>query len=435
MATIRVAPTERHSPHLKTNGQSVLRAALTPRDETATKGGASSKVQDMSITDMEKALSAKPSRRIPEQVRDGHAPQTARALLEENRQLIQEKSERKALARKNSREFVERLLAQDRMTTEGDKAREIGRRHAQRELAQYYKAEIAEKEQAKASEYRSKVESGVEIQYFPFVEGETINKSREAKSAKMREEMRGFLNHQREKHPPRTDTLLAETSHEHNIRYGNSREGSVLPGDDVAPHMNRHPRFLSRAREHMSRRLHDAHVRKALEDKVLQTRAELESASQQREAERQQWEEGMQVNDALRYDLSQAKAMEKKKHAEILKSQMKERADREQRVHREQHADITGYYGPEEKELQETGLHREHCTELIKQMEVDNSRRCNSRNARLRQERRLIDNCMAEMLQDRSKERQKNVLHREVLTTTWKSQQKIKHAVDTLEGL
>lgn len=340
----------------------------------------------------------------------------------------------KDLARQDSRECFEKLLAQDRVSSEGDKARDIGRRQAQRELAQYYKAEIAQKEQKKAKEYSSKVQSGVEIQYFPFVEGETINKNREAKSAKMREEMRSFFDRQREQKPPRVDTLLAETSLEHQVRYGGGADGSVVPGDDVAPHMNRHPRFLSRAREHMSRRLHDAHVRQALEDKVLQTKQELEQLSARKQAEREQWEDGMQVNDALRTDVGQAKASERRKHADYLKSQMEERKRREQRDRDDWHSSVIGYYGPEEKELQGSDMHRDHCTDLIKQMEVDNMRRASSRNARLRQERRLIDNCMAEMSQDRAKEKQKQQLHKEVLTTTWKSQQKIKDAMKELQG-
>jgi len=197
--------------------------------------------------------------------------------------------------------------------------------------------------------------------------------------------------------------------------------------------MGRHPRFLSRAREHMSRRLHDVHVRKALEDKVEQTRAELEAQSRRRQAELRQWEEGMLVNDALRYDSSQAKATERRKHADFLRSQITERRGRQDQEHQDQHAEIAGYYGPEEKEVQDMGLHREHCSDLIKQMEVDKQRRSSSRNQRLRQERRLIDNCLAEMAQDRDKERHKTVQHREVLTTTWKSQQKIKRAIKNLD--
>jgi len=429
---------------LRGGGQSVLRAAATPREDIASSVPATHRgvvspaaAQGMSIGEMERSLAHRPTRRIPEQARDGHAPQTARALLEENRQLIQEKQERKALARKNSREFVEKLLAQDRLTTEGDRAKDIGRRHAQRELAQYYKAEIAEKERARAGKYRSKVDSGVEIQYFPFVEGETIDRRREEKSATMREEMRSFLGKQREKHPPRADSLLAETSLEHAVHYGgeDAAGGGALPGEDVAPHLTRHPRFLSRAQEHHSRRLHDAHVRKALEDKVMQTRQDLENLSRRRQAEHREWEEGMQVNDAVRADICNAKAAERKSHAAYLKQQMEERQHREQRDTSEKRAGVIGYYGPEEKELQGTELHQDHCAELIRQMDVDSRRRAESRGARLRQEQRLVDNGLAEMSRDRQKERLKNMLHREVLTTTWKSQQKIKQAMNQLDSL
>jgi len=444
MSARRAPASERASPHLLTSGHSVVRAVLTPREEPHASSAphthrgdtAGRRYQDMSIGEMEMALASRPCRRGVE-ARDGSGAQTERALLEDNRRLIQEKRERKALARQRSREVVEQMIDQDRRVSEGDKANAIGRRHMQRDLAEYYKAEIAEKEKAKANAYRLKVEGGVDAGFFPFVEGENVNKHREAKSIQVREEMRSFLDHQRAKRPPRTDALRAETSLEHPIKYGSGPEGdgSFLPGDEVAPHMNRHPRFLSRAREHMSRRLHDAHVRKALEDKVLHTQAELDMLTQRRQAEQRQFVEGMQVTDALRADISSAKAEERRRNADFLKSQMEERRDREERERYELHGDVIGYYGPEEKPVQGGEQHRDHCLGLIKQMEVDHVRRATDRDARLRQERRLVDNGLAEMSQDRAKERQKSMLHREVLTTTWKSQQKIKQTMKQLDRL
>lgn len=425
----------RPAPYLRGGGQAIV----TPRE-------------DMTIAEMESVLAARPMRRNPEQVHNMSAPQTARALLEENKQLIHDKQERKALARKNSREFFDRLLAHNRLVTEGDKAKSMSRRDAQRELAQYYKAKMAEKERVKANEYQAKVESGIDVQYFPFVEGETINKSREVQNQQMRDEMRSFLQSQREQHPPRMDTLRAETSVDHSIKYpmmpfhrsvGSSQppdriahggDDAGFSGDVVAPHMSRHPRFLSRAREHMSRRLHDSHVRQALEQKVQDTKAELEAMAQQKQAEIQQWEEGMRVYDALRYDNGQARVMENRRVQDFIKSQIEERKGKVKQEHQEIFGNA-GYFGPEEKEVQDPDLHRDHCTDLIKQMQVDQLRRESDRSQRLRQEKRLIDNGIAEMSQDRMKERQKALQHREVLTTTWKSQQKIKKTINSIDAL
>jgi len=312
-------------------------------------------------------------------------------------------------------------------------------RQLQQELAQYYKAKIAEKDRARAGGYRAKLERGVEIQYFPFVEGEGISRGREAESQRQREEMRDLLRRQREERPPRADALLREASLEHSIAYPLG-PGAAAPEEAEAaeaapgPHLSRHPRVLSRAHEHMSRRLHDAHVRRALEDKVRQTQAELETQSQQRQAEQQQWEEGMLVNDALRYDGHQQRALERRRHAQFLQSQMEERKLRQQQEAEAKRAEAPGYFGPEEKEVQGAELHREHCSDLIRQMEVDQQRRACSRSRRLRQERVLNDNCMAEMSQDRERERQKAVQHREVLTTTWKSQQRIRSASRKVEA-
>merc|ERR1719401_775159 len=181
--------------------------------------------------------------------------------------------------------------------------------------------------------------------------------------------------------------------------------------------MSRHPRFMTRATEHMSRRLHDAHVRKALQDKVLQTRAELEEANRQKDLEQQRFEEGIMVNDALRWDKDQEKAAQRKHNANFLLTQIEQRRQDERQQREAARGHHAGYWGPEEKPPQNPEVNREHCADLIKQMEVDQHRKLNDRGQRLRQERQLIDNCVAEMSQDRLKDREKQRAHREVLTT------------------
>jgi len=438
---------------------------------------ADSPIKDMSLQEMERALT-RFQRRPPEQIRGQGAPQTARALLEENKQLVLEKQQRKALERKNSREFVEKLLADDRMVNEADKAKEIGRRSAQQGLAQYYKAKIAEKEAEKANAYQTKLESGVTVHFFPFTEGENINMKQQEAKSKMRKEMRGFLEKQRKEHPPRADALLADTDQNYTHMYpemwqkpppgveaisgagpavgsgypGSSGDsapgaGKASPGRrsrsgpagevqaDVAPHMARYPRFLSRAREHMSRRIHDAHVRKALEDKVQRTKDELEDLTRRRQTELNQWEEGLMVNDALRYDGARSKAVELKKNAQFLKGQVEEKHQQKERELYNRRAEPAGYWGPEEKSLPGNYIHRQHCNDLIKQMEVNQNRRLDSRSRRLRQEQRLVDNSVAEMTQDRQKDQMKLQQHKEILIATWDSQRKIREVMDRIDAL
>lgn len=406
------------------------------------------KIMDMTNVEMERALEKFTKRTVGPKGSAGGgfgAPQSARTLLEENKQLIQEKRERKALERKNSRDFTESLLAKSRVVNLTERAKNIGLEQKKRELAHYYKSKIAEKEEAKSNEYNNKVERGLEIQYFPFVEGETILKCRSEQGERMREEMRSFLNKQREENPPRSDLLLADVdmnySHKYPSQHGEVSQltarsgigvlpGGALPGDEdeVAPHMQRHPRFLTRAREHMSRRLHDQHVRAALEDKVKQTRTELEALARQKMDEDTNVGDGILVSDTLRVDQRNAKAAERRKNADYLRDQMESKRTQKSAEKHSERAEQAGYWGPEEKAAQSQDTHRELCGDLIKQMEVDQHRRLDSRSRRLRQERRLIDNCMAEMMQDRDIDRQKAAQHKEVLVTTWASQKRIKEA-------
>jgi hypothetical protein len=434
-------------------------------------------IKDMSVNEMEKVL-YRMKRRPAERIRGEGAPQTARALLEENKQLVLEKQQRKALARKNSREFVEKLLADDRMVNEADKAKDIGRRTAQQGLAQYYKAKIAEKEAEKASSYSTKRESGVAIQFFPFVEGETIVHNRKVEAARMRDEMRGFLKQQREAQPPRLDSLMADQDPEYHHHYplmpvqsqtarssSSRRPPQKMDPDLAAPgstgfvpgtldsdevegdtqdlprsarttsHLSRYPKFLTRAREHMSRRIHDAHVRKTLEDHVERTKAELEELTQRRQTEARTEEEGMMVNDALRYDSSRVNNAERKKNAEYLLLQVEERRDKKKSEVQARRAEPVGYYGPDEKTLPDANLQRLHCSDLIKQMEVNQHRRLDSRMRRLDQERVVVDNSVTEMSNDRQKEKEKLWQHKEILTTTWDSQRKIREVMSRIDAL
>jgi len=422
----------------------------------------------------------KPYKRPAEFSEGSGSGQTARTLLEDNKQLVVQKQQRKALERQRSREFVDRLFADDRLANEADKAKQVSRSSAQRGLAQYYKAKIAQKEADKKGSYKAKLDIGGGDLHFPFVEGETICQNRQAEAARMREEMRGFLKKQREDFPPRMDPLMLDTEVEYHHQYplmpaqsqsargprsrstqptptlgsasargppeapatargpasaGGSAGETGEDGDEDAPHLSRYPRFLSRAREHMSRRIHDAHVRKALEDKVAQTKSELEALTRRRQQEAVEWEEGLVVNDALRFDGVNAKSEEKKRNAEFVQAQIKERKAMVAAQVQKRRAEPAGYWGPEEKGGLDPDIFRRNANEIIQQMEVNQNRRLESRHRKLDQERMMVDNSVAEMSSDRAKEQAKVVQHKQILTSTWDSQKKIREVMKRIEKL
>jgi len=214
-----------------------------------------------------------------------------------------------------------------------------------------------------------------------------------------------------------------------------SAEGSGSYSARETDQLAKYPRFLTRAREHMSRRIHDAHVRKALEDKVERTKLELEELTRKKNDQVYQLEEGMMVNDALRYDSSRVNAAERKKNAEYLNLQVEEKRTKKLREVQERRAECAGYWGPDEKGFPDSSLQRQMCEDQIKQMQVNQQKRLDSRYRRLDQEKGLIDNCVAEMSLDRAKEREKLVQHRQILLTTWDSQRKIRQVMDRIDAL
>jgi len=409
----------------------------------------------MSIGEMENQLLPKPTKGGR-----GSLPMSARELLEENKQLIEEKKEQKALARKNSREMVQKLIEEDRMKSEGIKATVQSKRTMLKDLAQQYKASIAEKEQEKAALKTSK--KGQPLSYFPFVEGERIAKGRAAKSAVLREEMQGFLQKQRQQKPPRNDPLIQDTRVDNVLLYpvqpkatvqsfqaaaltppgsAEVQHGEAMPDeemklvDETCPHMQRHPVFLTKARDHKSRRLYDDHVRRTLEEKVEQTKMELALQAQKRKDELATLEDSMLVADALRHDGTTAKADARRRHAVFLKEQIEEQQKRKQMEKANKKKETAGYWGPEEKPTQSNATHRSHCHDLIKQMEVDQNRKVVDRSMRLRQEKQIVNNCLVQMELDREMEKQKIAQHREVLVTTWQSQLKLREAMKNIEGI
>jgi hypothetical protein len=381
----------------------------------------------------------KPPKTKPIQVK----PQSARELQEENRVLVLKKQEERSRARKYSKDFVNKLIADDQKVIEEEKARESGRRLAQKELAGYYKSSIAQKETAKANSYRSRKEAGSGSHFFPYVEGEKIAEDRKVRNSQAREEMRGFLREQMETKPPRADRLFNGDPNYANqyvdLPSYRGREIAKVcsPGSQAASQGTaeiKQPVFLTRSREHMSRRLQDEHVRRALEDKVERTKAELEARLQRGQAEEMQFNQGMMVNDALRNDSKQSKLMECKQHSEYLIQQIDERRRKNEKELEERRSAMAGYFGPDEKGLVSAKTHIEHCASLIRQMEVDQHRKLASGLRRREQERSLADNALVEIQKDRERERQKLADHREVLVTTWDSQRKIREVLQRIEA-
>merc|ERR1712046_506024 len=120
------------------------------------------------------------------------------------------------------------------------------------------------------------------------------------------------------------------------------------------------------------------------------------------------------------------KQIERKRNAQYLRAQMADRKARLQSEMDDHRGEPCGYWGPEEKDLQDPRLYRDHCNDLIKQMEVNQSRRLDRKAREIRQERRLIDNSIAEMWMERHHDKMRHTAQQEVLTTTWNSQKKIR---------
>jgi len=262
----------------------------------------------------------------------------------------------------------------------------------------------------------------------------------------LKDEVRNFLATQRQSQPPRQDMLMQAVSHQYGHQYkaNNAKSAPVsleTPNQEkiengVAPHIGgKHPLFLTRNREHMSRRIKDGHVREAMKDKVELCKTQLEQLAMDRHQEARSHEEGLMINDALRYDNALIKASEREKNAEFLRGQINERKKRADMERKEQRKECAGYWGPEEKNLQAGDIHQDHCKHLIHQMEVDQQRRLDDKHRKLQQEKKIVENSMMEMAIDRHKACEKSLRHKKVLTQTWNNQTKIREAMRVVENI
>eukprot|EP00747_Dinoflagellata_sp_TGD_P163888 gnl/TRDRNA2_/TRDRNA2_183083_c0_seq1.p1 gnl/TRDRNA2_/TRDRNA2_183083_c0~~gnl/TRDRNA2_/TRDRNA2_183083_c0_seq1.p1 ORF type:complete len:461 (-),score=118.88 gnl/TRDRNA2_/TRDRNA2_183083_c0_seq1:73-1455(-) len=416
-------------------------------------------IKEMSISEMEEALQRyEHARRSDERpTRASAAPQTARTLMEDNQRMIDMKRQQKLEQKRQASNFVEKLLAGDREGTDSYKAQVQARKERQAELARYYKETIAIKMDERKNRRTMKIAEGDDITDFPFTNGEHIDENRKLKAAEQREEMRNFLKAQREANPPRRDRLIQDTTEDHTVHYppiANFGKGRVrakppipespraadaaadLASTEVTPFIvGQHPRFLCRPEQHLSRRNQDAHLRAAIEEKATQKKNELDMLKNQLEREAQTREEGLSVEDLKYFDKLRQKAAEQKQNQAFVVRQIEERKQKDLDELKERRSSPCGYYGPQEKAVGSVERVVETHNDLISQMEVNEMRKIDDRNRRLRQERRLADNALAQMSQDREMNAAKQQRHRQVLTTTWNSQLRIRQAFSEVEAI
>merc|ERR1719359_13023 len=278
------------------------------------------------------------------------------------------KNEVKKDERRHSKELVDEMLQRDQQNLESDRKKEQKRRDTQKALAQKYRTAILQKELAESQEYQKKQAEGTNEVFFPFTEGETVEQYRQAQSQMLKSELQAHLKEQSERQPVRDDALMASVSHKHHKNYNS--DGSKGGKHPVVPaYMGaKAPHFLSRGREHMTRRINDAHVSEAMDQKVEMIKTQLEQLAIDRHREATQHEEGLMINDALRYDNALQMAAERQKNAQYLKEQIAEREQRVKMERTQQRGESCGYWGPEEKNLQNPDAHEDHCKYLISQM-------------------------------------------------------------------
>jgi hypothetical protein len=413
------------SPELQGAGM----ATMTPRGFVPEGSG-------LQVDDMEKRLSR--YSRKPTGAPQGMPPiqgsHTARTLLEENLRLSAMKNEVKKDERRHSKELVDEMLQRDQQNLESDRKKEQKRRDTQKALAQKYRTAILQKELAESQEYQKKQAEGTNEVFFPFTEGETVEQYRQAQSKMLKSELQAHLKEQSERQPVRQDSLMASVSQHHQQFYGSdNKKGSQ---NVVPPYMGaKAPHFLSRGREHVSRRINDGHVSEAMDCKVEMIKTQLEQLAVDRHREARQHEEGLMINDALRYDNALQMAAERQKNAQYLKEQIAEREKRANMERKQQRGESCGYFGPEEKNLQNPDAHEDHCRYLISQMGTDQLRRIDEKHSRLQQEKQIVQNTMAVMAVDRQKAAAKTVRQKQVLVTTWNNQKKIRAAKDSVERI
>lgn len=157
--------------------------------------------------------------------------------------------------------------------------------------------------------------------------------------------------------------------------------------------------------------------------------------AEDRHAEKRVHEDGLIINDALRYDNELLKTLERKQNADYVKQQIEERAARRNSEKFASKKEHPGYWGPEEKNVYTDAVKLQHRKELVAQMEVNQNRRLDSRDRKLRQERCIVENGVLEMMADRDRNAAKVERRRSALNRAWNNQVQIKLAQQAVDHI
>lgn len=394
------------------------------------------------------ALLSKRDKREAELVRND--PMSARAVLQENKLLSQKRKADKGRERKDSLALVDRLLEKERQALDNERQKQLDRREQQAVLSKQYKERIIEKESVRENAYATKVAEQRSEAYFPFNEGEVVETYRAHANARLRAEMQEFTEAQRNALPPRSDKLLDSVRVDHNVLYPlapnarNVKAGEYLKetvakppaeGPAVVPYVCQdYPKFLTRARQYLSRRTETEHVKLAMAKEVDRTRENLERMAAERREDAREHEEGKAINESLRYDDDRAQQIARKQNAEYVHAQMTERETREASHARSLKEAPHGYWGPEEKiAVDKRTFQEQMCKDLVAQMAVNQNRKLDSRDRNLRQERCLVENAVADMLRERDRQVARAAKQKDALKRAWKNQVQMRTVRNNVE--
>merc|ERR1712139_101497 len=112
--------------------------------------------------------------------------------------------------------------------------------------------------------------------------------------------------------------------------------------------------------------------------------------------------------------------------AEAVKGQIQERQVRAELERKDRRAAPSGYWGPEEKPIRSTKLQQQVRQELVAQMEVNQTRKLDSRDRKLRQEKCIVDNALDRMVEDHDRVSARAVKQKDILNRAWNNQVQIK---------
>lgn len=348
------------------------------------------------------------------------APVSARAVLEENRiEAERIRAEKRRLKFAGGADAAE-LLEADRAAFGANQEQARVRREQQIALSEHYREEIAER----AARRKAAKQPVEEKRYFPFTDGERVERLQREAKAKRQEEMQRV--HAEIAPPvrrnPQARPPVAPYSGE-----------QALGPPKVHSFNNAYPLFLSKAEDHMTRRTDARHVHRAMRAKMSETYDELKGEFEQSKHEERQRNAGLALHDRLTGVGASDMLQERLKNAEVLRKQI---ADKQQRLSDEKaafRAHEHGYFGPPNKMKTDVLVH-EHKRILKEQMQEQKARNEDDREFDLKQDRILNHNMLREMVSDHERSTKKVWKYRETLKRSWEQQLKMKGVRDIVNA-